>query len=1018
MRLRYKRQQFQADAAKSVTDIFRGQPYCDSADFLIDQGNDKTMFASGFGNRKLVLEGQSLLQNLRRVQMRWELRPVECLQGDASSPTFTVEMETGTGKTYTYIKTMYELNKLYGWCKFIVVVPSIAIREGVYKSFETTREHFAREYGKRMQFFIYSSKQIARIGAFASDSGLYVMIVNTQAFNTSMNEDKARDGKGGNAAARTIYSGRDELGGRKPIDVLARVNPIMIIDEPQSVLGANRNNATRKGIARFRPLFSLLYSATHRKADVYNMVYRLDAMDAYNRRLVKKIEVKGITQQGTTATNGFVYLDEIVIGKGNPQARISFDVKTRNGFRQTTRLADVGFDLYVQSGELVEYEDNFVIDSIDGREGFVRLLNGITLYEGDAVGRVNEDALRRIQIRETIRTHIERERELFPQGIKVLSLFFIDHVGNYRLYGKEGARNGIYADMFEEEYRNVLSEFQPRFSDGAYVEYLRRFPAEKVHQGYFSQDKKGVSVDSAKKEGENEVRAYDLIMRHKERLLGFDEPVRFIFSHSALKEGWDNPNVFQICTLKDTANEMKKRQEVGRGMRLCVNKDGERQDCDVLGDAVFDVNVLTVIASESYESFSRQLQTELAEDVADRPVRVTPHLFEHIVMVSAEGDKMEVDSGLACSIHEALVKKGYVEGGKLTEKYFNDQKAGDVDLGEKLNPLKEGIMRRLDMVFNPDSLSPDNSRTTKPATFRKDLFREKFTEVWKRINVKTYYKVDFSTDELVSRAVERIDKDLSVTEIRMLIEGGSLENISDRESLRAGVAMTAGKKHTVHVSEAVGSGVRYDLVGDIVSATGLTRNTIVEILKGIKPLTFAQFRKNPEEFIIKTANIINDAKATAVIQKIAYERSSDTYDMDIFTGSTLRGVLGVNALESAKSLYDIVVVDSQGVEKSFAEALEKEDAVEVYTKLPQGFYINTPMGHYHPDWAVAFKEGSVKHIYFVAETKGNDWQESQLRGAEEAKIECARRHFKAISDSEVIYGVAKDFRDLYNLVTK
>lgn len=1019
MKLKYKHQRFQADAAKSVTDIFTGQQYCDSADFLIDQGKNKGVFdLTGFGNQKLMLDRESITENLRQIQMNWGLKPVEYLQGDISNPMFTIEMETGTGKTYTYIKTMYELNKLYGWNKFIIVVPSIAIREGVQQSFETMQEHFATEYGKRIQFFVYNSKQLSKIDSFASDSGLHVMIINMQAFNSSMNEDKNQEGRSGDAAARIIFSRRDEFGSRRPIDILAQTNPIMIIDEPQSVLGANKANATRKGIAKFHPLFTLLYSATHRKDDVYNMVYRLDAMDAYNRKLVKKIEVKGISQKGSTATNGFVYLDEIVIGKGNPQARISFDVKTANGFKQATRLVGEGFNLYEQSGELAEYDNHFIVERIDGIDGSVRFLNGITLYEGDAIGKVNEDVLRRIQIRETIRTHIERERELFHKGIKVLSLFFIDHVNSYRIYDKDGTSNGKFADMFEEEYKNVIEEMQPRFSDEEYVRYLNKFPAEKVHQGYFSQDKKGIAVDSKEKEGDNEIRAYDLIMKNKERLLSFEEPVRFIFSHSALKEGWDNPNVFQICTLKDTGSEIKKRQEVGRGMRLCVNKNGERQDQDVLGDGVFDVNILTVIASESYEHFSKQLQSELAEDVADRPVQVTAHLFEDIVMVSSDGKEIKINRELACEIHEELISNGYVKKGKLTEKYFNDKKSGTIDLGEELNPIKAGILGRLDTIFNPDSMKPDNARKPKVATFREDLFKEKFTEVWKRINVKTYYKVDFSTDELIKKAIESIDKHLSVTEIRIVIEGGSLENIRDKESLQAGVAMTAGKTRTIRVSEAVGNSVRYDLVGDLVNATGLTRKTIVEILKGIKPATFAQFKMNPEEFIIKTANIINDAKAIAVIQKIAYERSTNTYDMDIFTESTIRGKLGINALESAKSLYDIVVVDSLGIEKNFAEALEKEDAVEVYTKLPRGFYINTPMGHYNPDWAVAFKEGTVKHIYFIAETKGNDWQESQPKGSEDAKIECARRHFAAISDSKVVYGVAKDYQSLYNLVTK
>lgn len=1020
MKLKFKHQRFQTDAAKSVTDLFKGQQYCNSSDFLIDQGSKTGFFnMTGFGNRKLMLDANALTVNLREIQMGWGLKPVEYLQGATSNPMFTIEMETGTGKTYTYIKTIYELNKLYGWSKFIIVVPSIAIREGVAKSFETMQEHFVSEYGKRIQFFIYNSKQLSKIDAFANDSCLHIMIINTQAFNTSMNEEKSKGkGRSGDAAARIIFSKRDEFGSRRPIDILAHTNPIMIIDEPQSVLGAKKDNATRQGIEKFNPLFTLLYSATHRKSDIYNMVYRLDAMDAYNRKLVKKIEVKGITQQGSTATNGFVYLDEIVIGKGNPLARISFDIKTSTGFKQTTKLVGEGFNLYEQSGGLAEYDNNFIVERIDGVAGTVSFLNNITLNEGDTIGRVNEDTLRRIQIRETIRTHIERERDVFQKGIKVLSLFFIDHVSSYRVYDKDGTSNGKFADMFEEEYINVIQEMQQRFTDEDYMRYLSKFPAEKAHQGYFSQDKKGVAVDSKEKEGDNEIRAYDLIMKNKERLLSFDEPVRFIFSHSALKEGWDNPNVFQICTLKDTTNEIKKRQEVGRGMRLCVNKNGERQDQDILGDGVFDTNVLTVIASESYEHFSKQLQTELAENIGDRPVVVTSTLFDGVVVTVEDGKELKINREKAMEIHEELISNGYVKKGKLTEKYFNDKKSGTIDLGKELNPIMEGIVRQLETVFNPDKMMPDNARKPKIATFREDLFKEKFTEIWKRINVKTYYKVDFSSDELIKKAIESIDKHLSVTEIRIVVEGGSLECISDRKSLETGAAMTTGKSRTIRVSESIGNSVRYDLIGKLVEATGLTRRTIVEILKGIKPTTFLQFKMNPEEFIIKTGNIINDAKAIAVIQKIAYERTSNTYDMDIFTESTIRGKLGVNAIESAKSLYDMVVVDSQGVEKNFAQALESKKEVEVYTKLPRGFYINTPMGRYNPDWAVAFKEGSVKHIYFIAETKGNDWQESQLRGSEEAKIECARRHFAAISDCRIQYGVAKDYETLYNLVTK
>ena len=856
---------------------------------------------------------------------------------------------------------------------------------------------------------------------------MHVMIINTQAFNASMDEEKSTDKmekgklKKADKAARIIFERRDEFGSRRPIDVLAQTHPIMIIDEPQSVLGVDKKNKTRKGIAMFKPLFTLLYSATHRKGDIYNMVYKLDAIDAYNQKLVKKIEVKGIRQIGSTATNGYVYLEEIVIGKGNPQARISFDIKTQTGTKQVSKLVDERFNLKEQSGGLAEYDNNFIVERIDGRQGIIRFLNGLTLHEGDAVGSVNEDYIRRIQIRETIRTHLERERQLFSQHIKVLSLFFIDHVDSYRLYEGEDSK-GKFAKMFEEEYTRVLSEMLPSFTDEAYLRYLSdpRNAASKVHQGYFSMDKKGKAVESKeKRQGENEERAFDLIMKDKERLLSLSEPVRFIFSHSALKEGWDNPNVFQICTLKNSDNETKKRQEVGRGMRLCVNQKGERQDADVLGDHVFDTNILTVIASESYDDFAKKLQTEMAEACADRPIVITAHLFEGRSYTMADGTNGKFDVDQARAIYNALIRKNYVDDtGALTAQYFEDKRNDRLDF-EKANDWREGIIAALDTVFDPAAVRPENGRKPKLAKLQKDNFAKKeFQNLWKRINRRTYYQVSFETSDLVKKAIEELDEKLKVTEIRIVVEGGSMDEIRDKESLEAGVAMNQGDVRTIHVTEAVGKEVTYDLIGQLVTATGLTRKTIVEILKGIKPETFSMFKMNPEEFIIKTGLIINDCKALAVIQSITYEKLNDEFSTDIFTVDALRGKLGINAIESKKSLYDLVVLDSMGVEKNFAESLEREDDVVVYTKLPRGFYINTPMGKYNPDWAVAFREGSVKHVYFVAETKGNDLLSSQIRSSEKSKITCAMRHFDTISDGSLIYSVVKDYQSLYDVVRK
>lgn len=1029
MKLRYKHQRFQTEAALAVANAFTGQPKSDGqSDHIVDQGVNQNLFVvKGFGNKNVILAPEAVCENVRAIQTEQGLKPVEQLQQlQGVGTALTIEMETGTGKTYTYIKTMYELNARYGWTKFVVVVPSIAIREGVLKSFESMQEHFAQEYGKRTQYFVYNSKQLSKIDAFASDAGMHVMIINTQAFNASMDEEKSTDKmekgklKKADKAARIIFERRDEFGSRRPIDVLAQTHPIMIIDEPQSVLGVDKKNKTRKGIAMFKPLFTLLYSATHRKGDIYNMVYKLDAIDAYNQKLVKKIEVKGIRQIGSTATNGYVYLEEIVIGKGNPQARISFDIKTQTETKQVSRLVDERFNLKEHSGGLAEYDNNFIVERIDGRQGFVRFLNGLTLHEGDAVGSVNEDYIRRIQIRETIRTHLERERQLFSQNIKVLSLFFIDHVDSYKLYDEEDSK-GKFAKMFEEEYNRVLSEMLPSFTDEAYLRYLSdpRNAASKVHKGYFSMDKKSKMVESKERQGENEERAFDLIMKDKERLLSLNEPVRFIFSHSALKEGWDNPNVFQICTLKNSDNETKKRQEVGRGMRLCVNQKGERQDADVLGDHVFDTNILTVIASESYEDFAKKLQTEMAEACADRPIVITAHLFEGRSYTMADGTNGKFDTHQAVAVYNALVRQDYVnDEGTLTARYFDDKRNGSLDFG-KSNDMKDSIIAILDTVFTRSIVKPEDGRKPKLAKFQKDNFAKKeFQELWKRINRRTYYQVNFDTSDLVKKSVKAVDDLLKVTEIRIVVEGGSMENIRDKESLEAGVAMTQGNIRTIHLTEAVGKGVTYDLIGQLVSATGLTRKTIVEILKGIKPATFSMFKMNPEEFIIKTARIINDCKALAVIQCIKYEKLNDEFSTDIFTENALRGKLGVNAIESVKSLYDLVVLDSMGTEKNFAESLEHEDDVVVYTKLPRGFYINTPMGKYNPDWAVAFREGSVKHVYFIAETKGTDDLPSDLRGTENSKIECARKHFAAISEKDVIFDVVKNYQKLYDVVTK
>ena len=1009
MKLKFKHQRFQLDATEAVVNVFKGQAYSDGFQYRMDQGSGVQLFDRGFGNEEIHLTNEELLTNIQCQQSKHGIRSTDKLV--SNDLRLTVEMETGTGKTYTYIRTMYELNKVYGWCKFIVVVPSIAIREGVLKSFEVMQDHFAQEYGKRIHFFEYDSKQLSKIDAFASDNSLHVMIINTQAFNAR------------GVDARRIDMKLDEFRSRRPIDVIAATRPIVIIDEPQTVLGADKKNVTREKLKKFNPLFMVLYSATHRKEDICNMVYRLDAMDAYNKKLVKKIAVKGIEQIGTTGTNGFVYLEKIEIFKDRvPRAKISFEVKTKSGIKRVTKLVDEGFNLYEHSGELAAYENNYVVQRIDGRDDCVVFGNGITLPVGTVVGAVNEEMIRRIQIRETIISHLENERVLFKRGIKVLSLFFIDHVANYRQYEAGTVQPGIFSTMFEEEYADLVEQQKQDFAnDIEYIQYLNRFTPNQVHAGYFSMDKKGKLLDSSEKK--EDVDAFTLIMKAKERLLSFKEPVRFIFSHSALKEGWDNPNVFQICTLKNSDNETKKRQEVGRGMRLCVNQHGERQDVDVLGEnGVHDTNLLTIIASESYDSFAKKLQTELAEAVTTRPLKVTAQLFENLLVTRSDGTTIKLTEDQAVLINDALVSAGYRKKTELTEKYFNDVRDGKFvldleanDFGQDIPKVIEAVCEVLQNVYNGNVVRIVNGHKLAEAKFREDKFRDEFNGLWTKIRTQTFYTVDFKSDELIKNAVEQIDRYLVVDGVTVNIVTGNLTEIKNRNSLIDGTSMQQQSAKQHQTGNAVGA-VKYDIIGKLVESTLLTRKVIAQILTKIHPSKFDMFKKNPEDFLIKVSNLINQTKALTVVQHIAYKKLDQSYDTSIFTDVTIKGEIGVNALQSTKSLYDLVVVDSQGIEKDFAKDLELNDEVVVYTKLPRGFYINTPVGRYNPDWAIVFN-GDVKHVYFVAETKGS-LNSAQLREIERTKIECARRHFEAISNSAVKYDVVSNYKELYNLVTQ
>ena len=1019
MKIQYKHQKFQADAAKAVVDVFAGQPYL-TPTYMMDRGSgyiqqsltDEEDF-TGWSNHRIVpeLNDQLILEHLNKIQRANQIAPSPKLEGRSEGYNLTIEMETGVGKTYTYTKTMYELNRAYGWSKFIIVVPSIAIREGVYKSFQMTQEHFAEEYGKKIRFFIYNSAQLTEIDRFASDSSINVMIINSQAFNA-----KGKD-------ARRIYMKLDEFRSRRPIDIIAKTNPILIIDEPQSVEGKQ----TKERLKEFQPLLTLRYSATHKRDSIYNMVYRLDAMEAYNKRLVKKIAVKGITETGSTATDSFVYLESINLSKGNPTATLQFDVKMTSGaLKKKSRIVKIGDNLYDYSNSLEEYKNGFVVKQIDGRDDSVEFLNGIKIYAGDVIGAVDEDQLRRIQIRETILSHIQRERQLFYKGIKVLSLFFIDEVVRYREYDKTGQPvNGIYATMFEEEYEDIVNNLQLSIGEDDYIKYLQSIMVSKTHAGYFSVDGKGKMVDSkvGKKETtSDDVSAYELIMKNKELLLDRDpkrSPVRFIFSHSALREGWDNPNVFQICTLKQSGSDVRKRQEVGRGLRLCVNQNGERMDVNALGNDVHNVNVLTVIASESYNSYAKGLQTEMAEAVADRPRAVTMALFVGKVIKDDKDNEQVIDQDTASAIHYDMIINGYIDRkGILLDKYYEDKANGQIKVAEEVADCAAAVIEIIDSIYDARSMQPENARSNNVElqVDEDKLALPEFKALWSKINAKSVYVVDFDTDELIRKAIASLDSKLRVSKIYFRVETGAMDAINSKDELLIGASFTKDSSSSYDASITANSNVKYDLIGKLVDETGLTRKAVIAILQGIQSSVFDQFKDNPEEFIVKAAALINDEKATAIIEHITYDVLDEQYDIDVFTDPTIKGRLGVNAMKAKKHLYDHIVYDSSN-ERNFAAELDTNTDVAVYVKLPDGFYISTPVGQYNPDWAIAFYEGTVKHIYFVAETKGS-MNSMQLRLIEESKIHCAKEHFKAISNGNVVYDVVDSYKSLLEMVMR
>ena len=1032
MKFKFTVQPYQTEAVESVVSVFAGQPYNDRFTYRRDveverdisnwQYTDEEL-TMGFANARIRLDSVQLLDNIRRIQTRNNIKLTDSLTTNLGACSLDVEMETGTGKTYVYIKTMFELNKQYGWSKFIVVVPSIAIREGVKKSFETMQEHFMEHYGKKARFFVYDSKNLSEIDNFSQNSDISVMIINIQAFNSSFNEEKNKEGRTGDAAARIIFSKRDSFGSRRPIDVIAANNPIIIRDEPQKMGGEK----TQAALKQFKPLFCLNYSATHKEH--HELVYVLDALDAYNKQLVKKIEVKGFDVKNLHGTNGYMFLESIVLSaKKPPMARIEFEIGYDKSINRETRILKVDDDLFALSKNMEQYR-GYRISEIDPIRNTVTFTNGITLHTGEVIGDVSESDLRRVQIRETIRSHFEKEKDLFSRGIKTLSLFFIDEVAKYRKYDENGNEiNSLYGEIFEQEYTDILNEYLTLYNT-PYEQYLRSIEASRTHAGYFSIDKKGHKVDSTLKRGKDEsddISAYDLILKDKERLLSFENPVRFIFSHSALREGWDNPNVFQICTLKHGGSSpTQKRQEVGRGLRLCVNQNGDRMDRDALGSLVQQVNQLTVIASDGYRDFVKSLQDGIREDLYERPTKATAEYFIGKTL-RIDGVDITINDKQGKDIYRYLIKNDYIDDNdQITEQYRADAANGTfAPLPDSCKDISDGVQALIKGIFDEhalDDMIGNGRKPEMPPNKLNDNFSKKeFQTLWNYINHKYAYTVEFDSEELIKNAVKNINDKMFVAKLQYTVTTGKQEQEMSADKLKNGEAFSAEKRQTFTLERGESSSVKYDLIGKIAEGTKLTRRSAAKILSSIRPDVFAMFKNNPEEFITKAIRLINEEKATMIVDHITYNQTDGTYDSTIFTAE--KNTDFSRAYRSKKNVQDYVFTDGyakdgKSVERKFAEDMDIADEVCVYAKLPKGFSIPTPVGNYSPDWAIAFYEGTVKHIYFIAETKGT-MDSINLRKIEGAKIDCVKKLFEQLSDAEVVYDRVDSYQSLLNVMNK
>lgn len=983
--------EYQSDAVSSICDIFEGEEIFQS-NFSVAPTQDDAgrLFQSstiGIGNSLKMIE-EDMLANIQRIQLRNGLAQSTAASFKKEGMNFSVEMETGTGKTYVYLKTIFELNRRYGFTKFIIVVPTIAIKEGTKKSLEITKEHFKGEFENVVyDYFVYDSAKLEQVRSFATSDSIQIMVINIDAFRKSfVNDDE-------NNKSNIIHRYNDKLG-HKPMELIRETNPIVIIDEPQSV---DNTDKAKEAIAALNPLCCLRYSATHRTA--YNMMYKLDSVDAYELKLVKQIEV------ATAAVEGFqndAYINLLKVdNKNGIRAQVEIDIQNKGKVDRKKKWVRKGEDLYDITKR--EQYEGYIVEDIwnDGENWFMSFTSNNTLVkQGVASGSLGEEMLKREQIRMTIESHLDKELILNPQGIKVLSLFFIDKVANYRMYDEEGnAIAGRYAKMFEEEYMKIIKRhrYQTLFND------LRdkNIDVSKVHNGYFAIDKKSKSSNKREKYDSfvdtsgNTLRdddAFNLIMADKERLLSFDTPLRFIFSHSALREGWDNPNVFQICTLNDTSTEIKKRQEIGRGLRLCVNQDGER----VKG---FDVNTLTVMANESYESFAKALQKEIEEDTGITFGLLHKYSFARIVVDVVNEEPVYLDEVQSENLYNHFVVKGYVKeevvnkktkeiAAKVQDKLKIDLRDNRVVIPEEYDYIKMPIVKVLKRISG-NFMNIKNRDDARKVTFRKEFFihNEGFKNLWDKIKYKTTYSVQVDSGTLIDRCANKVYEEVTTGKGRFvtrkiklaITEGGVMgDENTPRESARI-------------IDEDVST--LPDIVSYLQNETGLTRQSIIAILTKSKRLD--AFKKNPQAFIESVIDIIRNEMRLMLVDGIKYQRiDNDVWCQELFENKELQGYLNSNLLESSKSPYDYVIYDSI-VERDMAQRLEGSENVKVFAKLPSWFKIDTPLGAYNPDWALVWDDGEDQKLYFVVETKGGLFDDS-IKLTERAKINCGKKHFAAI----------------------